>query len=92
MNTKIEILEYLDNELHPVVSPENYHIYAHLHDAISSLDVRGSAHWIEDDDDEYLANCSHCGYQISTEYFRGYPEFCPYCGYRMNEEVNKESV
>ena len=83
MNELDEIIDYLDTELHPVVSPDNYHIYSRLHDMVSSLDVRGKAHWIDCDEDEYLANCSHCGYQINTRYFQGYPSFCPYCGDRM---------
>ena len=32
-----EILDYLDNELHPIVSPEHWYLYADLHDMISAL-------------------------------------------------------
>lgn len=32
-----EILDYLDNELHPIVSPEHWYLYSDLHDMISVL-------------------------------------------------------
>lgn len=32
-----DILEYLDTELHPIVSPEHYHIYSELHNMVSAL-------------------------------------------------------
>lgn len=32
-----EILNYLDTTLHPIVSPDNWNVYAELHDMISKL-------------------------------------------------------
>lgn len=32
-----EILDYLDNTLHPIVSPDNWNVYSELYDMISSL-------------------------------------------------------
>ena len=32
-----EILDYLDNTLHPIVSPDNWHVYSELHDMVSKL-------------------------------------------------------
>ena len=32
-----EILDYLDAELHPIVSPEHWDVYSNLHDMISNL-------------------------------------------------------
>lgn len=38
MEEKIqEILDYLDDELHPVVSPDNYYLYLNLHNMVSEL-------------------------------------------------------
>lgn len=34
---KEELLDYLDSELHPIVSPEYWCIYSELHDMISKL-------------------------------------------------------
>lgn len=35
--TKQEILDYLDNVLHPIVSPDNWYVYSELHDMIEEL-------------------------------------------------------
>ena len=35
--TKQEILGYLDNVLHPIVTPDNWYVYAELHDMIEEL-------------------------------------------------------
>jgi len=35
--TKQEILDYLDNVLHPIVSPDNWNVYSELHDMIEEL-------------------------------------------------------
>lgn len=32
-----EILNYLDTTLHPIVSPNNWHVYSELHDMVSML-------------------------------------------------------
>ena len=34
---KEELLDYLDSELHPIVSPDHWCIYSELHDMISTL-------------------------------------------------------
>lgn len=35
--TKQEIFDYLDNVLHPIVSPDNWYVYSDLHDMIEEL-------------------------------------------------------
>ena len=35
--TKQEILGYLDDVLHPIVSPDNWYVYSDLHDMIGEL-------------------------------------------------------
>lgn len=35
--TKQEILGYLDDVLHPMVSPDNWYVYSDLHDMIEEL-------------------------------------------------------
>ena len=32
-----ELLDYLNSELHPIVSPDHWRIYSELHDMISAL-------------------------------------------------------
>lgn len=34
---KEELLDYLNSELHPIVSPDHWRIYSDLHDMISAL-------------------------------------------------------
>lgn len=34
---KEELLDYLNSELHPIVSPDHWRIYSELHDMISTL-------------------------------------------------------
>lgn len=35
--TKQEILDYLDNVLHPIVSPDNWNVYSELYDMVEEL-------------------------------------------------------
>ena len=35
--TKQEVLDYLDNVLHPIVSPDNWNVYSELYDMIEEL-------------------------------------------------------
>ena len=45
--TKIQdILTYLDEKLHPIVSPENWNVYSELHDMISGLSAQPEQRWI----------------------------------------------
>ena len=37
VTTTQEILDYLDNVLHPIVSPDNWNVYSELHDMIEEL-------------------------------------------------------
>ena len=39
-----EILNYLDTTLHPIVSPDNWYVYAELHDMVSMLPSAQSKH------------------------------------------------
>lgn len=34
---KEELLDYLDTELHPIISPDHWDVYSYLHDMISTL-------------------------------------------------------
>ena len=34
---KEELLDYLNSELHPIISPDHWNIYSDLHDMISTL-------------------------------------------------------
>lgn len=96
MTTKQGILDYLDNVLHPIVSPDNWNVYSELYDMIEELPsaepVRHGK-WVgypyclcyegaltEDD-----IACSSCGAVFNvidncTETFK----YCPNCGCRMD--------
>ena len=50
-------------------------------------DIRPQGEWIDCKNIPYLANCSHCGYQMDTHEERGYFKFCPYCGARMGGDT-----
>ena len=77
-STKIqEILEYLDTTLHPIVSPDNWNVYAELHDMVSSLSSaqpeRKTGRWIPVD-------CySACGGDEVTWMAHGNPTAFYYC-------------
>lgn len=43
--TKQEVLNYLDNILHPIVSPDNWNVYSELYDMIEEL-PSAEPHWI----------------------------------------------
>ena len=72
-----EILEYLDTTLHPIVSPDNWNVYAELHDMVSSLSSaqpeRKTGRWIPVD-------CySACGGDEVTWMAHGNPTAFYYC-------------
>lgn len=90
--TKQEVLNYLDNVLHPIVSPDNWNVYSELHDMIEELPsaepVRHGK-WIKADTQQYfrkhypLFTCSACGYRKDSQKKWNY---CPNCGCRMDVE------
>lgn len=60
-----EILDYLDTTLHPIVSPDNWYVYAELHDMISTLssvqpDNSCDGCKYENSDDGVLVPCGFC--------------------------------
>ena len=80
-----EILNYLDVELHPIISPEHWCVYSELHDMISNLpsadrqrgewiDIGGVVRW----------GCSLCHYAYDQKF-----NFCPNCG-SDNRERSEE--
>lgn len=91
-----DILQYLDEYLHPIVSPEHWSVYSELYDMVSMLSStqppRIKGRWI--DDGLYSDNfphhewrCSECGenvIEIDTPWFK----FCPNCGADMRGEEN----
>lgn len=50
---------------------------------------RKKGKWVNDQND-YYANCSECGYQMDTHTERGYFNFCPNCGADMRGERKEE--
>lgn len=85
---KQEVLNYLDNVLHPIVSPDNWNVYSELHDMIEELPsaepVR-HGEWISQtlistSNGTYMMHqCSECGDMTINRY-----KYCPNCGARMD--------
>ena len=90
-----EILEYLDTTLHPIVSPDNWNVYAELHNMVSKLPSAQSeqkiGYWIPmhplqaDDEGAYLcSNCNTGDWDIKPT-----DKYCKFCGSLM-QGVKKE--
>ena len=82
-----EILNYLDTTLHPIVSPDNWNVYAELHDMVSKLPSEQfevvrckDCKYYEYDElnDEYC--CMEWGYNFPDEY-----SFCSKAERRTDE-------
>ena len=97
--TKQEVLDYLDNVLHPIVSPDNWNVYSELHDMIEELPSAETVRhgkWIETEENHGFDNevrnkalsCSVCrvAFRISDYAQIEDFRFCPNCGARMDEE------
>ena len=75
-----EILNYLDTTLHPIVSPDNWYVYAELHDMVSMLPSAQSEHT--------CVGCKHYGmWENEVEY--GYNSPCTNCKRRMNDNYEQ---
>ena len=82
--TKQEVLNYLDNVLHPIVSPDNWNVYSELHDMIEELpstDPVRHGKWREYPSADGLNQCSVCGVLRF-----GNSNYCPNCGADMRGE------
>ena len=97
MTTKNEILEYLDNVLHPLVSPEHWNVYSELHDMVEDLPSAEPKHgkWIEEgiwSEGSGMGEiygrywrCSSCNEITKDDYYQCGANFCPNCGADMRE-------
>ena len=83
-----DILQFLDEHLHPIVSPEHWSVYSELYDMVSMLPSAETkkGQWIFTR--YYVWECSECGknptkgmgyVQRKSELFR----YCPNCGAEM---------
>lgn len=88
--TKQEVLNYLDNVLHPIVSPDNWNVYSELHDMIEELPpaepVRHGKWEMKPDPFGFFDEipvCSECG---CTTKMREKTKYCPNCGADMRTE------
>lgn len=91
-----KILDYLDNELHPLVSPNNWNVYSELYDMVSELKTlspssqRKKGKWVNANDEKWntveVLKCSVCG-EIDNRMYRT-DKFCPNCGAEMGNEYN----
>ena len=82
-----DILGYLDEVLHPLVSPDNWNVYSDLHDMVSMLPSAEpkKGKWECSDDTWKTAICSVC--KLNTfariDYAEKHYKFCPLCGATM---------
>jgi hypothetical protein len=79
-----DILQYLDDILHPIVSPEHWSVYSELHDMVSKLQSaqteRPNGEWIPSEN-EMFVHCSRCGCQWESGLVKNCNmKFCPSCG------------
>lgn len=89
--TKQEVLNYLDNVLHPIVSPDNWNVYSELYDMVEELPsavpvrhgkwVREVRYTIDSLHSYQQYRCSECDMTYITN-----TKYCPNCGARMDEE------
>ena len=91
-----DILQYLDNVIHPLVSPENWNVYSELHDMISNLPSaqpeRKPGKWVvtsEFEDCRY-AKCNQCNVTQVFYYNKPLTNYCPNCGADMRERRTDE--
>lgn len=91
MTTKQEILDYLDSVLHPIVSPDNWNVYAELYDMIEDLPSAEPKtgkweRWVSNEDQtNSLWRCTSCGIVIADRKCLLW-KYCPKCGARMDKE------
>lgn len=87
-----DILQYLDEYLHPIVSPEHWSVYSELHDMVSMLPSaqperkkgKWMKHYSHEDGERDGVECSEC----RTHFYSGgqLMNFCPNCGADMRGE------
>ena len=70
--TKQEILGYLDNVLHPIVSPDNWYVYSELHDMIEELPFEEPECGCKPKMREKTKYCPNCGAKMDM---RGEDEY-----------------
>lgn len=92
--TEVEdILQYLDEYLHPIVSPEHWEVYSELYDMISCLpsaqSERKNGKWHQRFYSQIeMMVCSECNSEFSYDAETGVRDynFCPNCGADMRGE------
>ena len=74
-----DILRYLDEYLHPIVSPEHWSVYSELYDMVSMLPSvqleRELGEWERKSFYDDTPVCSKCGCEGNWEW-----DYCPICG------------
>lgn len=84
-----DILQYLDEYLHPIISPEHWSVYSELYDMISMLPSaqleQKKGKWIGKPIAGYATvRCSVCNDVFCEN--TGRWNYCPNCGAKMEEE------
>ncbi len=92
--TKQKIFDYLNNVLHPIVTPDNWNIYSELYDMIEELlseEPVWHGKWeMKPDPFGFFDNvpvCSECGCKPKM---REKTKYCPNCGAKMDNGGDTE--
>lgn len=87
--TKQDILEYIDYELHPIISPDYYDVYCTLHDMVENCpdfekeSERKKGTWKPDESRNVYWICSACGFASEASGANILYHYCPNCGTDM---------
>lgn len=90
-----DILQYLDEYLHPIISPEHWSVYSELYDMISMLpsvqSEQKKGKWIYPSGIVGFGRCSECkalwDYSLITNRFFRH---CPRCGAKIENSPFKD--
>lgn len=78
-----DILQYLDEYLHPIVSPEHWSVYSELYDMVSMLSPAQSERKTGQWDINYLSEIYPYRCSVCNAVHRARYDFCPSCSAKM---------
>ena len=78
-----DILQYLDEYLHPIVSPEHWSVYSELYDMVSMLSPAQSERKTGQWDINYLSEIYRYRCSVCNAVHRARYDFCPSCSAKM---------
>lgn len=91
-----ELRNFADNDVHPVVSPENWHVYSELRDLIDEAEASIitllkeqeaiKPIYNEEKYGDHLPHCGSCKKVLPNNAVYGEINFCYYCGQAVKWE------